>query len=226
MAMPRMIVAPALTASSPQPVPRRRFLGGLVAAVAGGTFFSQVRDAFAAPAPAPNATTGLDPFIGEIAMVPYNFVPQGWALCDGSLLSIGTNTALFSLLGTNFGGNGVTTFGLPDLRGRFPMGLHPTFYPYPGLVGGEAAHTLSAVELPVHGHTLMCDANNGTADSPANAVPARNPAGIPAWSASGATAMSAGAITGGGSGQAHNNLPPYQVISFIIALQGIYPSRA
>jgi microcystin-dependent protein len=219
-----MILAPALNATTPTtptpPMPRRRFLGGLLSALAGGSLLGQARAAFAAPA----STTAQTPFIGELSIVGFNFAPLGWALCDGTLLPIASNTALFALLGTTFGGNGVSTFALPDLRGRFP--LHMTgSYPM-GLAGGEAIHVLTGPELPPHAHALMVDGANGTSDTPAGGFPARNPAGIPAWSAAGPATAAAGAIGNYGSGQAHNNLPPYLSLNFIIATQGIFPTRA
>jgi microcystin-dependent protein len=169
-----------------------------------------------------------DPFIGEIRLVPYNFAPQGWAFCEGQLLSIAQNTALFSLLGTNFGGNGVTTFALPDLRGRVPVGVGQG----PGLpnvslgeIAGEPYHTLTINEMPAHTHAAVAHAGNGSADAPGNLLPARNPAGIPAYGAGGDAALAPEAIGTTGGSQPHNNMQPYLGLHYIIALQGIFPSR-
>lgn len=168
----------------------------------------------------------MDPFIGEIRCFGFNFAPVGWALCQGQLLSISSNTALFSLLGTMYGGNGQTTFALPDLRGRSPIGFGqgPGLSSYEqGQPGGQEQVTLSRGQLPAHGHVVGA-ASAATAKSPDGAVPAFTAAG----SSYGTTAdlsMSAGMISGGGSNQPHDNLPPYLVLNWCIALQGIYPSR-
>jgi len=220
--MQRTILAPMLDPSTPQPtVPRRKFLGGLLAGLAGGTLFSNVRNAFAAPA----ATQAYQPFVGELSIVGFNFAPVGWALCDGTLLTIVSNTALFSLLGTFYGGDGISTFALPDLRGRFPMCLSPS-YPVGGF-GGEATHTLNVNEIPAHAHSLTCNSGDGSADQPAGAIPARNPAGIPTWTSLTANStLAPGAMSNAGGGLPHNNLPPYLSLNFIIATQGIFPARA
>jgi microcystin-dependent protein len=170
-----------------------------------------------------------EPFIAEIRMAGFNFAPVGWATCDGQLLSIAQNTALFSLLGTTFGGNGTTNFGLPDLRGSAP--LH--FGQGPGLTdrslgekSGAATVTLAANELPAHTHTFQGVAASATSNNPVGNLPASIRTSTPYSPAGGTTsAMSASAIGGGGSNQPHNNMQPYQTILFIIALQGIYPSR-
>lgn len=215
----RYVLAPANPNLEP-PVARRNFLSRLLAFAAGGALAGPVSRAFAAP----SATGGLDPFVGEIAIVPFNFAPVGWAFCQGQLLPISQNTALFSLLGTTFGGNGTTTFALPNLQGRVPVGAGTGFVL--GQMGGEGAHVLTTTEIPSHSHLLMADAANGTSETPTGLHPARNPAGLPAYGAGAAAAMAANTIAAAGGSQAHNNMQPYLTLHFIIALQGIYPSRS
>lgn len=165
-------------------------------------------------------------FIGEIRAFGFTFAPRGWALCNGQLMSIAQNTALFSLLGTTYGGNGQTTFGLPDLRGR--AALH--FGQGPGLsarsqgeVSGTESHTLLSTELPAHNHAVSQPTSSGekTTNRPAGAVPARGGAystGTP----DGSSALTVGPA---GGSQPHNNMQPYLVVNYCIALQGIFPSR-
>jgi microcystin-dependent protein len=219
----RFILAPANTELTP-PTTRRNFLSRVFAFAAGGAMLARAPRALAAP----SATEGANPFVGEIAIVPFNFAPVGWALCDGSLLLISQNQALFALIGTYYGGNGTTTFALPDLRGRMPLGMGngPVGNYVIGQLAGESAHVLTTVEMPQHSHGLNGIAANGTSDSPAGLLPARNPAGIPAYGSGTTAGMNAAAIAASGSGQPHNNMPPYLALNFIIALQGIFPSRS
>lgn len=204
------------------PFERRHFLTRVGAAIAGFAVLGRPRRAEAAIA-------GLDPFIGELMIFAGNFAPRGWAFCDGQLLSIAQNTALFSLLGTMYGGDGQTTFGLPDLRGRAPInaGQGPGLSNFTqGELGGEENHMLTATEMPAHTHTAYADATNGTVDSPLNALPARNPAAIPAYGTGASAALAANHIGTAGASQPHNNMPPYLVLNYCIALQGVYPSRS
>lgn len=219
--MSRFILAPMRPELQGPVAPARRgFLAKLAGLAGGAALFGAARRAGAAPA----STQAAYPFIGEIAIVAFNYAPAGWALCNGQLLPIAQNTALFSLLGTTYGGNGVTTFALPNLQARFPMHFDPT-YPLGG-VGGEAAHTLTTSEMPAHSHSLTGDANVGTSPNPTGLFPARNAAGAPNYgTGTQPSAMNAGAIANSGGGQPHNNLPPYLTLNFIIAVQGIYPSR-
>lgn len=154
------------------------------------------------------------------------FPPVGWATCDGQLLSISQNTALFSILGTSFGGNGQSTFALPDLRGRVPVhaGQGPGLSSYSvGQEGGEEAHTLATPEVPVHSHAVGASAADGTVTHPAGAVPARGGS----YSATpDGTTMNPAMIGNVGGGAPHNNVQPYQAVTFIIALQGVFPSRS
>jgi microcystin-dependent protein len=172
-----------------------------------------------------------DPYIAEIRMFGGNFAPRGWAFCNGQLLSIAQNTALFSLLGTTYGGNGQTTFGLPNLQDSSPMGQGqgPGLTPrVQGETGGEANVTLLASEMPAHTHLPQADASGGGQTSPTNATWGAGGRGRPpAYSANqtpGAT-LSAQALATTGGNQPHNNRSPYLGVSFIIALQGVYPSR-
>lgn len=161
------------------------------------------------------------PFLGEIKMISWNFPPKGWAFCNGQQLPINQNQALFSLFGTMYGGNGQTTFALPDLRGRTPFHIGSGFTQ--GQAGGETAHTLTQQEMPTHNHLVNCNSAIGSAVAPLNNIWAsttQNP-----YSASSDSAMLAESITNVGGSQPHNNLQPYLVINFIVALQGIFPSR-
>ncbi|WP_203934560.1 phage tail protein [Virgisporangium ochraceum] len=161
-----------------------------------------------------------DPYIGEIRMVGFSRVPDGWARCDGQLLPISGNEALFSVLGTIYGGDGQSTFGLPDLRGRRPVHAGPSFVA--GQAGGTETHTLTATELPAHTHQVRAAAS-GAVTGPANAVWAPAPRGF--GSTAGAV-LASGCVSTAGGGQPHDNLPPFLVVSFLIALVGIYPSRS
>jgi len=172
-----------------------------------------------------------DPFIGEVRIFAGNFAPTGWALCDGQLLSIASNTALFSLLGTTYGGNGVNTFGLPDLRGRVPiqpgqgpgLSLHDL-----GERAGVESLTLLATEMPQHTHAVSASNANGNSDAAAGRFAARSASAVQQYSTNADaidTTLSAAAVGSSGGSQPHNNMQPYLVLNFIIALQGIYPPR-
>jgi microcystin-dependent protein len=167
-----------------------------------------------------------DPFVGEIRIFTGNFAPRGWAFCDGQLIPISQNTALFSLLGTMYGGDGRSTFALPDLRGRLPMGTGQgpglTPRPHGSLVGSETV-ALLASEAPPHGHALTATSSAAGTDSPAGASLAE---GDEDNYRPGPTTVDMAPTTSTGSGQPHNNLQPYQTCTFIIALQGIFPPRS
>jgi microcystin-dependent protein len=169
-----------------------------------------------------------EPFIGEIKWVAFNFAPRGWALCDGQLLPINQNQALFALLGTTFGGDGRTTFALPDMRGRTPIhvGQGPGLSQYVlGQEGGEESHTLTVSEIPWHDHPAMASNAEATAVSPAANVFAAK-SRVPLYGPGPANIdMSASAIVAAGGSQPHNNMPPYITLNCVIALQGIFPSR-
>jgi microcystin-dependent protein len=174
-----------------------------------------------------------NPYVGEIRMVGFNFAPTGWALCDGQILSISQNTALFSLLGTTYGGNGIQNFALPNLQGMAPMhfgqgaGLTQRIL---GETGGEPMVTLLQNQLPAHAHgpQAAASSNSGT---PGPTVTfgtggrGKQPAYAP-YTAAAAVPMAAAAVGFSGGNQPHNNLPPYLTVNFIIALVGVFPPRS
>ena len=162
-----------------------------------------------------------EPFLAEIRIMSFQFAPKGWAPCDGQLLPINQNQALFALLGTTFGGNGQTNFALPDLRGRVPIHVGNSGHTL-GERGGEAAHTLSLAELPAHPHPMQASSANGNnAVATANVLAAASGLYGPA---SALTTLEPSSVTSTGGSQAHQNMQPYLTLSFCIALQGIFPS--
>ena len=181
-----------------------------------------------AGAQAPLYAQATDPFLGQLMLVPYNFAPRGWAFCQGQILPIAQNTALFSLLGTTYGGNGQTTFALPDLRGRVPMGAGqgPGLSDYViGQQGGAESHTLTVNEMPAHSHSVNADTSVGSSDKPGGKLPARNGAGVPQYGTSVNTQMAATMLGNAGGSQPHSIMQPYLVMNWVIALQGIFPQR-
>jgi microcystin-dependent protein len=189
-----------------------------------------------------------DPFLSEVRLYAFGFAPKGWAFCQGQLLPIQQNQALFALVGTTYGGNGVTTFALPNLRGRVPIGLGP--FPggatgqYLGETGGADAVALTLTQMPQHGHaidpgaiTAMARVRNGAGDqrSPVGSVPAADASGVATLYSDAApdANMNAAAVyvgggltaTSAGGGQGHENRQPYAVLNYCIALQGIFPTR-
>lgn len=171
----------------------------------------------------------METFLGGIFMVGFNFAPRGFATCDGQILSIAQNTALFALLGTQYGGNGQTTFALPDLRGRVPMhqGQGPGLTPRSmGELSGSENTTLVTPNLPAHNHTLNAFSETGNLGTPQGSLLAGTGIVDPEYRASGTlVSMGAQAIGSAGSGTPFNNVQPYLVVNFVIALQGIFPSR-
>jgi microcystin-dependent protein len=166
-----------------------------------------------------------EPFLGQISFFGFNFAPRGWAMANGQLLSIAQNAALFSVLGTTFGGNGTTNFALPNLQGRVPVGSQGGT-PTQGQVGGEEAHMLTLAELPGHTH-VVAGAAAATTSAPANAFLGAPATGGPYASppGSGAVALAASSLASAGGGQPHDNHQPYLTINACVALQGIFPSR-
>jgi microcystin-dependent protein len=161
------------------------------------------------------------PYLGEIRVFSFGFPPKGWALCNGQTLAINQNQALFALLGTTYGGNGTTTFQLPNLQARMPIHVGNGFTQ--GQVGGEATHTLISSEMPSHNHSAI--GVTTTASSPAAtnatwAASAKNP-----YSTAHNTTMAPGVLGNTGGSQSHDNMPPYLTLNFCIALNGIFPSR-
>src|SRR5271165_3262035 len=180
----------------------------------------------------------MNPFLGQITLFPFNFAPVGWALCEGQLLPISQYTALFSLLGTYFGGNGISTFALPDLRGRAPIGQGqgPSLSSYPiGSQQGVETVALSSSQSPAHSHAFQAFAVAGTANAPSGVLPAeghgtgRGGAAVNTYAplqTATAVTLAAGQIGVSGGNQPHNNLQPYLALNWCIALRGIYPSRS
>jgi microcystin-dependent protein len=164
-----------------------------------------------------------EPFLSEIRIFSFVFAPKGWALCNGQLLPINQNQALFSLLGTTFGGDGRVNFALPDLRGRVP--IHVGSGHTLGEKGGEQAHTLSIAELPQHVHVLNATSAVATTNIPANNLVTGQSTAANLYGAAGnLQAMDPAAVANVGGSQAHLNMQPFLVLSFGIALQGIFPS--
>lgn len=164
-----------------------------------------------------------DPFMGEIRLVSFNFAPQGWAMCNGQFLPINQNQALFSLLGTTFGGNGQTTFALPDLRGRAPIHAGAGGGHTLGEKAGEQAHTLTISELPTHTHVAQANSANATTPIPGgNLLAAANnlyaaPTNL--------VALGPDMLANVGGSQAHQNMQPFIIVTYLIALQGLFPSQ-
>jgi microcystin-dependent protein len=163
-----------------------------------------------------------EPFLSEIKIVSFNFPPKGWALCNGQFLPINRNQALFALLGTTYGGNGQTTFALPNLRGRVPvhMGNGHTL----GEAAGSTSVTVNIQQMPTHMHTLNVNNGTGTATNPNGTMLAKASANT-YGPANQLVTMKPVAVTNVGGSQPHNNMMPYLVLNFIIALQGIFPSQ-
>jgi microcystin-dependent protein len=168
-----------------------------------------------------------EPFLAEIRIVGFNFPPRGWAFCDGQILPINQNQALFSLLGTTYGGDGRTTFALPDLRGRTPIHVgssHPQ-----GSEGGEEGHALTAGEMPQHGHALRASASDGNVPVPSASgvghVLARSTNVHYGPADASPVSLGTGSLAGVGANVPHENRQPYLALNFCIALQGLFPSR-
>jgi len=163
-----------------------------------------------------------DPYIGEVKLISFNFPPKGWAFCNGQLLAINQNQALFSILGTMYGGNGQTNFALPNLQSRIPLHQGQGFNV--GQAGGETAHTLTINEMPTHTHPGAAQSTaSNPGFSPAGAIWATAPTALyaPAPNAQ----LNAAAVSNNGGSQPHENQAPYLVLNFVIALVGIFPSR-
>ena len=163
-----------------------------------------------------------DPFIGEIKLISFNFAPNGWAFCNGQLLPINQNAALFSILGVAYGGNGQTNFALPNLQGRIPVHQGSSYTV--GQAGGEASHVLTVNEMPAHNHAVSGQsATATTGTNPTGAVWAAS--NLAPFAASPDVTMAGAALGSAGNDQPHENQPPYLVLNFVIALVGLFPSR-
>lgn len=209
---------------------RRGFLQDLAKWISGTALLAVTANVFTSSKikADPESTNAAYPLLGEIMITGFNYAPSGWAKCEGQLLPIAQNTALFSLLGTTYGGNGQTNFALPDLRGRAALhaGQGPGL-PYYNLgeKGGEASHTLTLNELPQHSHALEVNLNGGNSANPSNNYLAANTKGIKHYSNAAVLSANFASIAGTGGNQPHNNMPPFLCIYHVIALQGVYPSR-
>lgn len=176
----------------------------------------------------------MDPFVGEIRTVPFNFAPKGWAFCNGQLLPISSNTALFSLLGTTYGGDGKSTFALPNLQGRVPIqpGQGPGLSLYSlGETGGEENVILDVSQIPSHNHSVSLNNLNATTATPSTSASLAAPVDINGDNANAYTASANNEVINtlsapNGSGNGHNNLSPYLTLNYIIALQGVFPPRS
>lgn len=167
-----------------------------------------------------------NPFVAEIRIVGFNFAPTGWAFCNGQILPLSQNTALFSLLGTTYGGNGMSNFALPDLQARMPMhpGQGPGLSQHDlGEAGGSESVTLLDSQMPVHRHTVQSAAGSVT-DKPTGAA-LGSASNLPYVNAAPDATMAASALSPVGGNSPHNNMPPYLTMNFIIALQGVFPQR-
>ena len=204
------------------PTTRRGFLRRMLAVVAGGAALGVLARRDEAEAAA------VEPYTGEIMLFAGSFAPRGWARCDGQLLPISQNQALFSLLGTTYGGNGTTTFALPDLRGRAPIhaGQGPGLTDRPlGESGGTESHALTAAEMPVHNHPAFARSLPGTSAHPSGLLPARDPSGVPHYGPDADATLHAGAVGLAGAGLPHDNMPPYLALTFCICLTGVFPPQ-
>ncbi len=172
----------------------------------------------------------MTPFLGQIQSFAFGIVPKGWATCAGQVLPISQNQALFAVIGTTFGGNGTTTFALPDLRSRTPIASGRSYDGQTynlGQVGGEEQHTLQILEVPTHNHAIMGSGNNsGLVGVPLNNLPAKPAVAIYAKNTASDGPLSNAAIAKAGGSLPHENRQPYLVINWCIALQGIFPSRS
>jgi microcystin-dependent protein len=169
-----------------------------------------------------------EPFLGEIKILPYNFAPRGWAFCAGQILSIQQNTALFSLLGTQYGGNGINNFQLPNLQGAVAIhaGDGPGLTPYSnGESDGTENVTVLLSEMASHNHQAGCYNGVGDAYSGGNGIPAIDAGGNNLYTNSTNSSMQAAELSIAGDSEPHNNMQPFQVLNYCIALQGIFPSR-
>ena len=166
------------------------------------------------------------PFLGEVKIISFNFAPKGWALCNGQFLPINQNQALFSILGTTYGGDGRTTFALPDLRGRTPIHVGGEAGVVLGQKGGQEFHTVTISEMPAHNHFIngSTTSNSGNVNNPSGALLGSSPGAV-YHSPSSPVSMTPENITNTGGSQPHANLEPYLVVGFCIALQGIFPSQ-
>jgi microcystin-dependent protein len=205
-------------AMNPPALPRRHFLTRLLGAITGGAWLG-------AQGLADKAEAGVDatPFLGEIRMFAGWYEPWGWRICDGRLLDIGTYESLFNLIGTRYGGDGVTTFALPDLRGRVPVHVGSTAL---GEMGGQETVTLVTTQIPAHAHSLNGGSALGDSSDPTTRVPSKNALGSPHYGAAINAMLAPATLMTNGASQPHENLMPSLCVHFIICIQdGTFPSE-
>jgi microcystin-dependent protein len=201
---------------------RRRFFGKALAAWAGSTWLGAM---FQRPATA-TALVDDTPFIGEIRMFAGAVPPSGWLFCEGQLLQISQYDAFYNLIGTTYGGDGQTTFALPDLRGRVPLHVGGGGSGYLlGQLGGSEQVTLNVNQLPSHSHSELAGSALGTSDDPTGRLPARQAAGVPVYSPTSNSSLPAAALLAAGGTAGHENMQPCLGIHFMISPNGIYPSQ-
>jgi len=166
------------------------------------------------------------PYLGEIRVMTFGFTPKGWMACNGQLLAINSYQALFALLGTQYGGNGVQTFALPNLQGRVPVGVGGALGLVQGEFAGEENHTLVTAELPAHSHLVRASTSQASSSNPSGALPAIAATGDACYAdGSGNTTLAAASVGAAGGTQPHANLQPFLTLNFCIAASGIFPSR-
>ncbi len=192
---------------------RRHFLARALGFIVGGAWLG-----IRAPR---EAAAGSLPYLAEVRMFAGDFAPVGWLLCNGQILDISSYDALFSLIGTMYGGDGQETFALPDLRGRAPVHMGTTIVQ--GEMAGVETVTLGPTQIPTHSHTLVGSSSAGGTNDPTGRVPSRNPFGWPHYNSGMDTALAASAVMSSGSSTPHNNTMPSLCINFIICTEGIYP---
>lgn len=194
------------------PIPRRGFFARLLGTVAAGVGLAVT----------PRRAAADTPYLGEIRLFAGTGTPVGWMSCEGQILNIASYNSLYQLLGTRFGGDGVTTFALPDLRGRAPIHVG-TFYNVLGSAGGSESVTLTTAQIPAHTHTVAASNGAGDSASPAGRVPARNAGGVLHYAASATTDLAPGALLQSGGGLAHENMQPFLAVRHIISMSGVIP---
>ncbi len=210
---------------------RRGFLnklGGLVAGTALLAFVSNLFSFKSAKAGTKNVLTTDNDHIGSIGIVAFNFAPRSFAFCNGALMAISSNSALFSLIGTYFGGDGRTTFALPDLRGRVPIGAGqgPGLSNYIiGQTGGSETTYLTVNNLPAHSHNLAINTGAGSSDSASGNFMAQNSEGIKQYSSTSNGTANSSSVSNTGSNIPFNNMQPYLALNYVICLYGTFPSR-
>ncbi len=204
--------------TAPEALPRRHFLGRALAALAGIAWFGRAGRAEAAP-------QGDIQFIGEIRMFAGNFEPVGWMFCQGQLLPISENNALFALIGNIYGGDGQSTFALPDLRGRAPIHAG-TFFPNLGQTGGAEELYVTLDQTPAHNHAAGASSANGISDDPSGRVPARSAAGVPQYGTTPDATLAPAALLSAGGTTPHPNMQPFLGINYIISLFGVFPTQS